>query len=423
MSLLNPVSESKSLHIDRQNLATFSSNQEIDPVTQLALECFTDIQNARLGAWHYFKKYTISTLAFTASLAIPTAAAGYALWTHVPHTVETAAGVSAAALTLFAINQGTKRITDVSPVKTLITLTTGALFYGAMQIGSCCSRSYAIREEEANAFIATRFKAMKDSLNVTYEGMARILLADLDEAKETPDALFKLKQAVEKVAARFDRVRHRLGIFGLSPSEITEATNGFLEACRAVEEYKITLRTDPQYNIRLLLALPEEKFADGCIPESVLRALKEANALELTSGYRVRKFVHIASGALLPPVVALGALYLAEADYKLGALSVLVSALASHLINRSHSQFEQASKAMRQKKVEEAREELTLLYKTLAEHCTLPTSKKRKRLPVHLKEAKALKPKLAQIDAAISNLGFDSKKITEKLQNALASLR
>ncbi len=422
MSLLNPVSESKSLHIDRKNLLSFASNDEIDPVTQLALECFGDIQANRLGAWHYVKKYSISTLAFTAALAGPTIAAGYALWNHVPHTVEAAAGVSAAALTLFAVNQGTKRIADISPIKTVVTLTTGALFYGAMQIGSCCSRSYTLREEEANAFITTRYIAMKESLKATYEGMARLLLTDLEEANDKPDGIFSLKATADKVADRFDAMRSRLSYFGLSPSEITEATNALQEACRAVQEYKISLRDAPAYNVKLLLSLPQDKLGIYCIPESVIRNLQDATERELTTSYRVRKFVNIIAGAALPLVGTGCALYATESDYKFGALGLLISTLATSIIVRLHKNFEHESKEVQLKKRAQAKEELLLAYKTLADYCSPPSGKKRKRLPAHLKEAKALNSKLVIINAAIDTLGFESKEITGKLKDALASL-
>ena len=429
MSLLNPVAESNSRHIDSENIKRFASSEQIDPVTKLALDCFSDIQDRRLGRGHYVKKGLVTGLTFLTALSLPVGGAGYGLWNYVPRTVESAAAISGTFLTLLVVNSATKRIMDVSPIKAVVTLFGGAVFYGAVKITECCASSFTKQEAEANEFIGRSYVTMKESLNKTYEGMAGILLADFEEAKKNPKELFAIKDRAEKIRSRFEATCMRLAELGFSPSEVTAATNALQEAARAVVDYRITMYNDPLQNIKLLVGVPEARFTEYCIPELVLQRLQEAKALELGLLYQLRKYVVLTLGTLAPTAAGGGIAHFAELGYEVPTVAgaVVVSLIAARLIYSAHKSHEVETKERQNSLQQAAKDELIDTYDAMAKICTRKPSKtKRKRtVEPHLKEALKLKPRLEQIEERVAALripGFTSNQVTGKLNSNLQLL-
>lgn len=449
MTLIDPGTQTNFQRINSRNLekvtelATGGAKDQVVPLTQLALDCFKDIEDRRLGPWHQVRKYAVGTVAFTAAVGIPLGVSVACGWIYLYRNTPSLLGLSITAGSALLVDRTSKTLTNFAPLKFLATVAVATIIYGATKVTEAAVGSYSAMEEETGEFTKNRHEQILKSLTDTYNGVADELKSAFEKHQESPKELYKLQQTAEAVDSVLQLAEEKMATIGLSPSEASQVMNQLHAVVRLISEYRITLKSDAAYNIKLLTGLPDEAFGAVCVPDSVHKHIESAKANQLGYGHTAKKIANtiLGSTATLSVNIACG---IASQSIKqiealgvwpqiaFGASGLTLSGFVGKHLFSSYSQVASKAEATVTGEYSLAKDELTQVYTTITSHLEAelakvrPTRNKRKRtIPEELADASKLQERLPVIKQQIDALhipGCTGEEVTSKLAGVLSNI-
>lgn len=423
MTLTLPTSINERFHISAKNLdnllafdsRTKSAYKKL--ITPVALSCFLEIQEARLGSFHYIKKMLASGFVYGTSLAIPTFT-GICGFYYLAKSAEEKGYVDLTNIILgsagaYSADYAVGVATGIRPITALIFTVADIYRQFALRLSKEVLNSYTYQEQEAGAIIKERHDTFKKQLVEVYSGVANELVNRYDKAQNEVKKMRELKSEVSKLDSKlpifskiFMRLHGSTSKIVLSTAEIIEILSPVQDAVDLIDQNCMTFRKDenPQdrlYNALLMIDSTSKEFDVACLSPKVRDHINEAKQHQLGWGYTLKAHISpVLSGtatlAFIPSVVA-AATYLADktiyanaitqankiinartfpldkdpmniAVTGVAALAVFGGALAAKYSYDKYFQKWKEHTEIYNTHVEEAREELLTTYNGIAEY-------------------------------------------------------
>lgn len=381
MTLLAPTTSSHAAGINKKNLETLA--EQPSAITQLARECFTDIQNSQLGFTHHLSKITMGTLSYVGALSLPIAVGAAVLQRNMPGSTGEWIGLSASCAGAVIVNKVVKKVTNIAPLTLAATVVGAGIVYGAGKISDAVTRPFYEDEERVKAFHKERHAVIIADMSGVYLGMSEALSKQFKKCIKTPQQTFAIKQLAQKLQVSLSSAKVTMRQIGLSESEVQQVVAPMGAVLQLIDEQVLGFTDNAAYNTNLLITLP---VGSWCIPEATKEWLQEAATQKPSCGNRL---------------------------------------LAAMGITAGHSK-EAASQ-------EEAKKALFAVYNGIARHiedmlgAIKPVRGKRKRTcPEALSQALTIEAKCAAIEAEIARYtitGLDPLAVTLRLKKSIQAIR
>ena len=428
--------------------------------TKIAMDCFRDIQQSRLGLGHYLKKYAAGTAAFTAAVGIPTMLVLGGTYYYASEKMKDPFDflkVVLAGVGIGGANRATGAMFGVKPVTMMATMAGASLIYGAGKLSEAVMGQYNQIEKRAEDFARERHGQIIEQLKTTYEDIANELERRFKKALMDPKDVYELKQSIFKLEESMPSLREAFSKIGIGVSEASQILGKLHDLMIQIRSHEFPVRSakspiDSVYNLKLMTDLPPEAASSIAlsVPSKLFVMAVDQNRLGLSHDFQT-----YAVPAMIGTATAVGSLGCAAAVTAVacsqifeigqqalqgnvgwetipagGAFTLALTSAAAltaktvrNSYNKLRAQKVQADEVVRQN-TQAAKEELTAIYDGIAQEL----DEKRKRYiqsPASIvdfsRDLDQIKLKLPAIHKKLQQLGIfkDSQEVTQRLRDVI----